>query len=144
MTASATTTTYRRFTRDADRAVLGGVFAGVARHFGINLCVLRFVGVIAFFAAFPFMLIAYIAAVLLIPAESWRDEYVVQRVVRRCRKRYRRRSTRRERRAAKAEAREEVAEEVSNRARELEERLARVEKTVTSRRYQLDEEFRNL
>lgn len=142
MTASATT--YRRLTRDADRAVLGGVFAGIARHFGINLCVMRCIGVIAFFAAFPFMLVAYIAAVLVIPAESWRDEYVVERVVRRCRSRYRRRPTRRERRAAETEAHQEAAEEVSNRARELEERLARIEKKVTSRRYQLDEEFRNL
>ncbi len=144
MTAHATTTTYRRFTRDADRAVLGGVFAGIARHFGINLCVIRFVGIIAFFAAFPFMLVAYIAAVVLIPAESWRDEYVVERIVRRCRRRSRRRSTRRERREAAAEARREADAEVSNRARELEERLARIEKKVTSRRYQLDEEFRNL
>ena len=144
MTAHATTTTYRRFTRDADRAVLGGVFAGMARHFGINLFVIRFVGVIAFFAAFPFMLVAYVAAVLLIPAESWRDEYVVERVVRRCRRRYKRRSTRRERREAEAEARRAVESEVSDRARELEDRLARIEKKVTSRRYQLDEEFRNL
>ena len=65
MTASATTT-YTRLTRDADRAVFGGVFAGIARHFGINLCVMRCVGVIAFFAAFPFMLVAYIAAVLVL------------------------------------------------------------------------------
>ena len=143
MTAHATTT-YRRFTRDADRAVFGGVFAGISRHFGINLCVKRFVGIIAFFAAFPFMLVAYIAAVLLIPAESWRDEYVVERVVRRCRKRYRRRASRRERREAETEVRRQEAEEVSERARALEERLARVEKRVTSRRYQLDEEFRNL
>lgn len=143
MTAHATTT-YRRFTRDADRALLGGVFAGISRHFGINLFIMRVVGIIAFFAAFPFMLVAYIAAVLLIPAESWRDEYVVERVVRRCSRRYRRRSTRRERRDAEAEARRAADAEVRNRARELEERLARIEKKVTSRRYQLDEEFRNL
>ena len=37
-----------------------------------------------------------------------------------------------------------LAEEVRQRARSLEERLARIEKHVTSRRYQLDEEFRNL
>jgi phage shock protein C len=141
MTAFTTTTTYRRFTRDADRAVLGGVFAGLARHFGFNLCVTRFLAIIAFFAAFPFMLVAYVAAVLLIPAESRRDEYIVERVIRRHR---RRRTSRRERRAAEAEARREAADEVAERARELEERLARVEKKVTSRRYQLDEEFRNL
>ena len=41
-------------------------------------------------------------------------------------------------------ARSEAAEEVRRRARSLEERLARIEKYVTSKRYQLDEEFRNL
>jgi phage shock protein C len=142
MTASATTQC-RRFTRDADRALIGGVFAGLARHFGFNLFVTRLLAVIALFAAFPFMLFAYIAAVLLVPAESWRDEYVVERVIR-CRRRPRRRERRRERREAEQEARQEAAEEVRQRARSLEERLARIEKHVTSRRYQLDEEFRNL
>ena len=62
-TCSATTHC-RRFTRDADRAMLGGVFAGLARHFGFNLCVTRFLAIIAFFAAFPFMVFAYIMQVL--------------------------------------------------------------------------------
>jgi phage shock protein C len=143
MTATATTNC-RRFTRDADRAMLGGVFAGLARHFGFNLCVTRFLAVIAFFAAFPFMVFAYIAAVLLVPAESWRDEYVVERVIRCRRARRPRRARRRERREAEQAEREEAADEIRQRARSLEERLARIEKTVTSRRYQLDEEFRNL
>ena len=143
MTATATTTC-RRFTRDADRAMLGGVFAGLARHFGFNLCVTRFLAIIAFFAAFPFMVFAYIAAVLLVPAESWREEYVVERVIRRRRTRKSRRARRREHREAELAARQDAAEEVRQRARSLEERLARIEKHVTSRRYQLDEEFRNL
>jgi phage shock protein C len=143
MTATATTNC-RRFTRDADRAILGGVFAGLARHFGFNLCVTRLLAVIAFFAAFPFMVFAYIAAVLLVPSESWRDEYVVERVIRRCRRHRSRRASRRERRDAEQEARREATEEVRRRARSLEERLARIEKHVTSKRYQLDEEFRNL
>lgn len=138
---TATATTCRRFTRDADRALVGGVFAGLARYFGFNLCVTRFLAVIAFLAAFPFMMFAYIAAVLLVPSESWRDEYVVERVVRRCRSRHRRR---RERREAETEAHREAQEEVRQRARSLEERLARIEKYVTSSRYQLDEELRNL
>ena len=143
MTAYATSS-YRRFTRDADRAMLGGVCAGLARYFGFNLCVTRCIAFIAFCAAFPFMLIAYIAAVLLVPAESWRDEYVVERVVtRRCRRR-RRRMSRQERREAEAQSRREAAEEVNRRAKSLEERLARIERTITSSRYQLDEEFRNL
>ncbi len=133
---------YRRFTRDADRAMIGGVCAGIARQFGFNLCVTRFLFFIFFLAAFPFALIVYIALVLLVPAESWRDEYIVERIVRR--RRRPRRMSRRERRVAEEEARQAAAEEVSERARSLEERLARIERRVTSRRYQLDEEFRNL
>ena len=60
----------RRFYRSADRALLGGVCAGVADYFGFNLRVLRLMAVIAFIFAMPFATIAYIAAVLLIPAKS--------------------------------------------------------------------------
>lgn len=142
MTARATSS-YRRFTRDADRAMIGGVCAGIANHFGFNLCVTRFLFVIFFFAAFPFALIAYLAVVFLVPAESRGDEYIVERVIR-CRRRRPRRASRRERREAAEEARQQEADEVQERARSLEERLARIEKHVTSRRYRLDEEFRNL
>ena len=135
------TESYRRFTRDADRAAIGGVCAGLARHFGFNLCVTRFLFVIVFLMTFPFALIAYLAVVVLVPSESWRDEYVVERVVHR---RRRRRMSRRERRQAEFKAREQAAEEVSERARSLEERLARIEKHVTSSRYQLDREFDRL
>lgn len=145
MTATVTTSC-RRFTRDADRAMLGGVFAGIARHFGFNLCATRFLGIIAFFAAFPFMLFAYIAAMLLVPSESWRDEYIVERVVTRRRRprRMRRRERREAEKEAETEARRTAAEEVRQRARSLEQRLARIERYVTSSRYKLDEEFRNL
>jgi phage shock protein C len=135
------TSEYRRFTRDADRAMVGGVCAGIAGYLGFNLCVTRILFVIFFFAAMPFALIAYLALVFLVPASSRNDEYVVERVVRRCRPR---RKSRKERRHEAEEARRTAAEDVSRRARELEERLARIEKHVTSRRYQLDEEFRNL
>lgn len=140
MSAEASTT-YRRFTRDADRAMVGGVCAGIASHFGFNLCVTRFLAIIAFCVAMPFALIGYVAAVLLVPASSTRDEYIVERIVRR---RRRRRMSRRERRHAEQAERERADEEISRRARELEERLARIEKHVTSSRYRLDEEFRNL
>ncbi len=137
--------TYRQFTRDADRAMLGGVCAGVADYLGFNLCITRFLFVIFFCVAMPFALIAYIAIVLLVPAESTRDEYIVERIVRR---RKRRRMSRRQRRHAQRQAEEDAiqqaAEEVNRRAESLEERLRRIEKHVTSGRYQLDEEFRNL
>ncbi len=146
MTAYATTQP-RRFTRDADRACLAGVCAGIADYFGFRLCAVRAIFVIALFVAFPFAVLTYLAIVLLVPAESGRYEYVVERV--RCRRRRRpRRMSRRERRRARAEAEEQErdrkAEKVRERYRTLDERLARIEKYVTSSRYDLDREFRNL
>jgi hypothetical protein len=56
--------------------------------------------------------------------------------------------SRRERRRAEAEAGEQErvrkAEQVKKRYQTLDERLARIEKYVTSSRYDLDREFRNL
>lgn len=143
MTAYATTSE-RRFVRDADRAILGGVCAGIARYFGFGRCITRAIFIIFFLVAMPFAAIAYIAIVLLVPAESSRYEYVVEREVRH----RRRRMSRRERRRAEAQAvaDEEVraADAVRERYQTLDERLARIEKYVTSSRYDLDREFRNL
>ena len=128
-----TRTSGRRFYRDADRAVLGGVCAGLATYLGFNLKVTRLLCFIAFLCAFPFALIAYLAVVLLVPASSSRiyDEALDE-----------------ERR--KDALREEIVRarpttgEIRERYRSLDERLARIEKYVTSSRYELDEEFRRL
>lgn len=123
----------RRLYRDADRAKLGGVCAGLSTYFGFNLCVTRFLCVIAFLCAFPFALAAYLGAVLLIPSSSSRvsteHDYDKRR---------------------KDALREEIlrarptTDEVRERYRTMDERLAKIEKYVTSRRYELDEEFRRL
>ena len=132
----------RRFTRDADRGLVAGVCAGIADYFGFRLCAVRAIFIIALFVAFPFAALAYIAVVLLVPSDS-RYEVVVEREIR-CR----RRMSRRERRRADAEAREQEqarkTEQVRKRYRSLDERLARIERYVTSSRYDLDREFRNL
>ena len=132
----------RRFTRDADRGVVAGVCAGIADYFGFRLFAVRAIFIIALFVAFPFAALTYIAIVLLVPSES-RYEVVVEREIR-CR----RRMSRREQRRADAEAREQEqarkTEQVRERYRSLDERLARIEKYVTSSRYDLDREFRNL
>ncbi len=138
MTAHATATE-RRFVRNADRAWLAGVCAGIADYFGFNLAVTRLLVVIAFFAAMPITLIAYFAMVCLVPAES-KFGYRTSR----CRRRRERRMSRRERREEAEVSRREAAEAVSRRAKSLDERLARIEKYVTSSRYDLDREFRNL
>lgn len=135
-----TSTSERRFARNADRAVLGGVCAGIADYFGFNLRATRVIFIIAFFVAMPFAALAYIAIVLLVPAESSRHEYVVEREVHR----RRRRMTRKEKIQAEDEERARAADAVKQRYQALDERLARIEKYVTSSRYNLDREFRNL
>jgi phage shock protein C len=148
MTAYATTQD-RRFTRDADRGVVAGVCAGIADYFGFRLCAVRAIFIVALFVAFPFAVLTYLAIVLLVPSESNHYEYVVEReIVHRRRRPRRRRMSRRERRRAAAEAEEQErvrkAEQVRERYETLDERLARIEKYVTSSRYDLDREFRNL
>ena len=130
----------RRFVRNGDRAVLGGVCAGIADYFGFNLCAVRVLFLISFFLFMPFVALAYIALVLLVPSASSREEYVVERTV----KTRRRRMTRKERKAAAEEEERQAREAVRERYRTLDERLARIEKYVTSSRYDLDREFRNL
>jgi phage shock protein C len=143
MTAHATTS-QGRFTRNADRAILGGVCAGVADYFGFNLRVTRLLAVIAFCFAMPVTILSYIAVVLLVPAESARYSHATDREFRCSRRRKRRRMSRRQRREAAEESRQAVRDALDERARSLDERLARVEKYVTSSRYDLDREFRNL
>ena len=139
MTARATTA-YHGFTRDADRACVGGVCAGIADYFGLNLRVTRLVVIIAFLCAFPVALLVYIAIVCLFPATSRRYDGAPRVSPRR----KRRRMSRRERREAAAEEQQQAADEVGERCESLDQRLARIEKYVTSSRYNLDEEFRNL
>ena len=123
----------RRLYRDSDRAVLGGVCAGLATYLGFNLKVTRFLCIIAFLCAFPFALIAYLVAVLLIPASSSRvyDRAGYDEL--------RKQALREEILRAKP-----TVSDVRERYKSMEERLARIEKYVTSSRYKLDEEFRRL
>jgi phage shock protein C len=142
---SATETYARRgFYRSSDRALLGGVCAGLADYFGFNLRVLRFLAIIAFVVAMPMAVIAYLAAVFLIPA---RPGTAYERPARPAKKK----QSRRERKRARKEARRqqeagpsEAAIEVRDKCRSLDKRLADLEKHITSSRYQLDREIRNL
>jgi phage shock protein C len=144
----------RRFYRSADRAVLGGVCAGMAEYFGFNLRVLRFLAVIAFIFAMPFSVVAYLAAVFLIPARSaasgrhQRGQYgsydrKEQRRDRECSKRERRRARKEARRQSDAGP-SEAAVKVREECETLDKRIVELEKIITSSRYQLDREIRNL
>jgi phage shock protein C len=141
MTARATMYE-RRFMRNADEALLGGVCAGIADYFGFNIRVTRLLALIAFFVWTPFTLIAYAAIVLLVPARSDRYGYETRL---RCRgRRQSRRESRRERKERDMAARRTEADAVDRRCRSLDERLAKIEKYVTSSRYELDREIRSL
>jgi|GEM_PF-319070 len=144
-------TSPRGLYRDADRAMLGGVCAGLAGYFGLNLRVTRFLAFIAFLMAMPVAVISYLAAVFLLPAESrhGNDGVVVSRCCwgkRRARRAERIRERRRTRRseAATPLPAGPTVKDVRERYRSLDKRLAELEKQVTSPRFQLEQEFRKL
>lgn len=140
-----------RLYRDTDCAVLGGVCAGLAGYFGLNLKVTRILAVVAFFMAMPFAVFGYLAMVFLIPAESRGDSGRVGGArcgwgTRRARRRARRRE---ERRAESREVPDRTVsgpsiKDVRERYSSLDKRLAELEKQVTSPRFQLEQEFRKL
>ena len=136
----------RAFYRSADRAVLGGVCAGVADYFGFNLCVLRFLAIIAFVCAMPMAVIAYLAVVFLIPARSGTGQERAPRPRRKTRseRKFERKQARREARQQEYAVPNEAAIEVRDKCQSLDKRLAELEKYITSSRYQLDREIRNL
>ena len=128
----------RRFYRDADRAVLGGVCAGLAGYMGFNLRVTRCLAFIAFLMAMPIAVIGYLAAVFLIPSASSRElDVATERHFRRRHKSLRKKYTV----AAPVPSR---TDEINRRCEALDERLVRLERLVTSRRFQLEQELSRL
>jgi phage shock protein C len=123
----------RRFCRRTDRALLGGVCAGFADYFGFNLRVTRLLAVIAFVMAMPMAVITYLAIVFLVPADSSRPA-----------KRADRKRRRRKHSAPPQPAPSHTVGDIRRRCQSLDKRMAHLEKYVTSSRYNLDREFRNL
>jgi phage shock protein C len=117
-----------RLYRDSDRAMLFGVCAGVADYFGFRRATVRWLTVI--FALFmPMTILVYIALALLLPRKPgalYKDpqEEVFWRSVR-------------------VEPATTFAR-VRHRFRELDARVQRVERYVTSPRFKLDRDFRDL
>ena len=134
----------RHFYRDRDRAVLGGVCAGLADYLGFNLKVTRILAFIAFLMAMPIAIIAYLAAVFLIPSESrgLTDKDADTETNRRCYKRNRRK--RKEEKQDIKPPQSSISDGINQRCESLDERLKRLEKHVTSKRYQLDQELSRL
>ncbi len=119
----------RRFYRSRDRAVVAGVCAGLADYFGFNLKMTRILVVISLFMAMPVTLVAYFGTVFLVPAMpngSREPEYDP------------------EFRKAVRSAPRQTLSEVKRRFQSLDSRMARLERYVTSSRFNLDQEFKNL
>jgi phage shock protein C len=119
----------RRFYRNRDRAMIGGVCAGLADYFGFNLKVTRLLAVIALFMAMPATLLVYFATVFLVPSapdESRQAHHDPEF-----------------RKALRASPRQTLSD-VRRRFQTLDNRLARLERYVTSSRFNLDQEFKKL
>jgi phage shock protein C len=119
----------RRFARNRDRALVAGVCAGLADYFGFNLKATRFLAVIALLCAMPLTLLAYFGTVFLFPAlpDSGRradHDAEFQKALR--------------------SAPSQTLGDVRRRYQSLDSRLARLERYVTSPRFNLDQEFRKL
>ena len=119
----------RRFYRNSRRGMVGGVCAGLADYFGFNLRVTRILMVFALLMAFPATMLAYFGTVFLVPSAP-----VVERPPD---------YDEAFRKAVRSDPRHTMAE-VGRRYKKMDARLARLERYVTSPRFKLDEEFRNL
>jgi len=135
---SANADSTRHFHRDRDRAILGGVCAGLAAHLGFNLKVTRCLAFIAFLMAMPVTVIAYLAAVFFTPSVAHGENHV-SKEWRCCRRRKARKES-----ATTESSRRSIAGEIDRRCQSLDERLAILEKHVTSKRFQIEQELSRL
>ena len=119
----------RRLYRDKENAILFGVCAGVADYFGFNLGATRVLTVLAGFFAMPVIFFVYIGAGFLLPVKP-------QGMFKNEKEEDFWRSVRRDPRS--------TLHEVRYRFRDLDARLQRMERYVTSPRFDLDKEFRDL
>ena len=114
--------------RNPKRGMVFGVCAGIADYFGFDVTITRVAVIVGALFSFPLLLIAYILLAFLLPCKPsvMGDESVdpLQRQVR-------------------ADPHDMLGS-VRHRFRELDSRLQSLEKYVTSSRFKLDREFRQL
>lgn len=120
---------HRRFYRNADKAKVAGVCAGLADYFGFNLKVTRLLAFISLLMAMPVTLLVYFTCVLLVPSAP--DQAKQARVDPNFRQ------------ALRASPGQTLGD-VKRRYQSLDSRLAKLERYVTSAKFNLDQEFRRL
>jgi phage shock protein C len=122
----------RRFYRDRERGCCLGVCAGIADYFGFDLTATRIIAVISLFLFMPMTVLVYFGTALLVPAKPRPADAAT-------------RSSEDEKfQKAVRSAPQATLASIRHRFRELEARLQRMERYVTSSRFNLDREFRNL
>jgi phage shock protein C len=118
-----------RLYRDRERGMLAGVCAGIADYFGFSLAGTRIATVMLALVLLPWVFIGYIALAMMLPVKTrplYRDEEEEQfwRSVRR--------------------SPISTLSQVRHQFREMEVRMQRMERYVTSSRFKLDRDFREL
>ncbi|MEM9173224.1 MAG: envelope stress response membrane protein PspC [Pseudomonadota bacterium] len=121
----------RRFMRDRDRGKVAGVCAGFADYFGFDLTMTRLLTIIATLLAGPVMIVIYVVLVLLVPVAPSNGLPTSKR-----REKEFRRELRRTPRATVTDVRRSLLR--------LDARLARMERYVTSPRFELDRKINDL
>jgi phage shock protein C len=118
--------TANRLYRLPRRGKIFGVCAGLADYFGFDVAITRALVVVGAFFAFPFIFVAYVVLGFVLPVQVDDDDIQdpVQRQVR--------------------SNPHSSLSGVRYRFRDLDVRLQRLEKYVTSSRYRLDREFQQL
>ena len=120
----------RRFYRDRDRGFVFGVCAGIADYFGFDLRVTRILAFIALLLSPPMTLAIYVGIALLVPYREVEPPRPA--------------AEDRDFRRALRSSPQATMGEIRRRFQRLESRLARMERYVTSPRYDLEKEFRDL
>jgi phage shock protein C len=114
-----------RLYRDTRRGMIFGVCAGIAEYFAFDLRITRVLTVVGAMFGMPVVFISYLVLGVMLPRKPESDVYdPVQRQVR-------------------ADP-HDMLSGVRYRFRDLDTRLQRLEKYVTSSRFDLDSEFRRL
>jgi phage shock protein C len=119
-----------RLTRDSENGVIFGVCAGLADYFGFDVKLTRICAAVSGLFFFPTVPVIYLILGLLLddaprsPREQQREDYELRRRVR-----------------SEPQA---TLRSVRHRFRELDRRLQRLEKYVTSRKYNLQREIDGL
>lgn len=119
----------RRLYRDTENGMLAGVCAGIADYFGFNVRALRWLVFLACFFFMPVLLLFYVVAAFVLPikpAGMYRSEVEESfwRTVRR--------------------DPHYACDDIRRKFRDLDARLQGMEQYVTSPRFDLDQQFRDL